>query len=46
MPKPVAALFVDPRGCYADLPGVELWDEARDARTYPGPHPVVALEVG
>lgn len=38
----IAALFVDPRGCYANLPGVELWDEARDARLYQGPHPVVA----
>ncbi len=38
----VAAIFVDPKGCYAGLPGVELWDEARDARNYPGPHPVVA----
>lgn len=38
----IAALFVDPRGAYAGLPDVELWDEARDARKYPGPHPVVA----
>lgn len=38
----VAALYVDPRGAYADVPGVELWDEARDARTYAGPWPVVA----
>ena len=38
----IAALFVDPAGCYANLPGVEVWDEARDARTYRGPHPVVA----
>jgi len=38
----VAALFVDSHGCYAELPGVDLWDEARDARTYPGPYPVVA----
>lgn len=38
----IAALFVDPRGCYFDLEGVELWDEARDARLYAGPHPVVA----
>lgn len=38
----VAALFVDPRGCYAGLPNVEVWDQARDARLYAGPHPVVA----
>lgn len=38
----VAALFVDPAGCYAGLDGVEVWDELRDARLYPGPHPVVA----
>ena len=38
----IAALFVDPRGCYAGLDGVELWDEARDARLYDGPWPVVA----
>ena len=38
----VAALYVDPRGSYAGLPGVDLWDEARDARLYAGPHPVVA----
>lgn len=38
----IAALFVDPSGCYANLDGVEVWDEKRDARLYPGPHPVVA----
>jgi hypothetical protein len=38
----IAALFVDPRGCYAGLDGVDLWDEERDARLYPGPYPVVA----
>ncbi|HKE76640.1 MAG TPA: hypothetical protein VKB57_23685 [Acidimicrobiales bacterium] len=38
----VAALFVDPTGVYSGLPDVEVWDEARDARTYSGPWPVVA----
>lgn len=40
--RTVAALYVDPRGAYSNLPGVDLWDEARDARRYAGPHPVVA----
>lgn len=38
----VAALYVDPAGAYADMNDVELWDEARDARLYDGPWPVVA----
>jgi hypothetical protein len=38
----IAALYVQTDGVYAGLPGVDLWDEARDARTYAGPHPVVA----
>jgi len=38
----IAALFVDPRGAYAGLPDVDAWDEARDARLYTGPWPVVA----
>jgi hypothetical protein len=38
----VAALFVDARGAYSGLEGVEVWDESRDARRYRGPHPVVA----
>lgn len=42
MTRNVAALYVDSRGCYAGLPDVEVWDEKRDARLYPGPWPVVA----
>ena len=38
----VAALFVETDGCYFGLPGVDPWDEARDARRYAGPYPVVA----
>ena len=38
----IAALYVEPDGSYANLEGVDVWDEARDARTYAGPHPVVA----
>ena len=41
-PPTVAALFVAKGGCYYDLPGVDPWDVERDARRYPGPHPVVA----
>ena len=40
--KTVAALFVETGGCYFGLENVEAWDEARDARLYAGPHPVVA----
>lgn len=40
--KKIAALFVETGGCYFGLPGVDPWDEARDARRYTGPHPVVA----
>lgn len=40
--KQVAALFVAPDGPYVGLEGVDPWDEERDARLYPGPHPVVA----
>jgi hypothetical protein len=38
----IAALYVQPDGVYADVPDIELWDEARDARTYDGPWSVVA----
>jgi hypothetical protein len=38
----VAALYVETGGCYFSLPNIDPWDEARDARVYDGPHPVVA----
>ena len=38
----VAALFVETGGCYFGLRDVDPWDEARDARKYDGPWPVVA----
>lgn len=38
----IAALYVAKGGAYFGLEGVEPWDEARDARTYAGPWPVVA----
>jgi len=40
--RTVAALYVEPKGCYVGVPSVDPWDEARDARAYAGPHPVVA----
>lgn len=40
--KTVAALYIDPKGPYPSMPDVEAWDQARDARQYAGPHPVVA----
>jgi hypothetical protein len=38
----IAALYVQTGGAYCGLEGVDPWDEARDARTYAGPYPVVA----
>jgi hypothetical protein len=38
----IAALYVERGGPYFGIEGVDPWDEARDARTYAGPHPVVA----
>lgn len=38
----VAALFVETGGAYFGVEGVDPWDEARDARLYTGPWPVVA----
>lgn len=38
----IAALYVETDGCYFGLAGVDPWDQARDARLYAGPWPVVA----
>jgi hypothetical protein len=38
----IAALFVQEGGSYYGLEGVDPWPEARDARLYPGPWPVIA----
>lgn len=38
----IAALYVQTDGCYFGVPGVDPWDERRDARLYNGPLPVVA----
>lgn len=38
----LAALYVEAGGAYFNLPDVDPWDEARDARKYTGPQPVVA----
>jgi hypothetical protein len=38
----IAALYIDPRGPYASVPGLDLWDAARDAMRYDGDGPVIA----
>ena len=38
----MAALFVRADSIYKTLPGVDAWDETRDARKWPGGCPVVA----
>lgn len=38
----IAALYVETNGVYFGLPDVDPWDQARDARNYSGPSPVVA----
>lgn len=38
----IAALYVETNGHYYGQPGVDPWDEARDARAYDGPYPIVA----
>lgn len=38
----IAVLYVEKNGCYFDIPGIDPWDETRDARLYPGTYPVIA----
>ncbi len=38
----ISALYVESAGAYFGVPGVDPWDEVRDARKYAGPFPVVA----
>lgn len=40
--KGVAVLFARSDSVYKDLNGVDVWDQARDARKWPGGMPVVA----
>lgn len=38
----IDALFVETDGCYFGVPGIEPWDETRDARKYSGSNPIVS----
>lgn len=38
----IAALYVAKNGIYWNRPGVDAWDEDRDARKYAGPYRVIA----
>ena len=38
----VAALWVDQKGPYPEMAGVDCWTRERDARIYAGPHPIIA----
>lgn len=38
----IAALFVAKDGPYINHGNIDAWTEERDARLYPGPHPVIA----
>lgn len=38
----IAALFVQTNGAYYGIDDIDPWDEARDARKYAGPWPIVA----
>lgn len=40
--RKVAALYVESDGPYMGHAFIDAWDKARDARLYPGPHPVIA----
>lgn len=40
--RTVAALYVDPKGPYFQMEGVDAWDEERDAKLYNGIGPVVS----
>ena len=40
--RTVTTLYVEATGIYSRLDGVDAWPESRDARTYAGPHAVVA----
>lgn len=42
MSKKIAALFVQPDGCYSNIEFIDAWPESRDARKYAGELPVVA----
>lgn len=38
----ISALYVETDGVYFGIPEIDPWDEARDARLYDGPNPVIA----
>ncbi len=38
----IAALYVEENGTYSHDPRIDPWPESRDARTYDGPHVVIA----
>ena len=42
MTHTVAALFVSESGPYINRSNIDAWTISRDARTYPGPLPVIA----